>query len=494
MASAALDHPFVTVTRAAAGAGGQLVTAAFPFVPAVLGLEHFASTYLPADLLHRATRFLGGSSRLGSATDVHSVQVSSDGKSRAGADELCDAYDCEYRRHFTLFGVEFDVFFRTDDQRHVSLTHAALRRLDEVGHLIEGKATEWRCGGCDARPPDRLLKSSDGGVICPWCEAALLERVTSNHLLLDLEPMRPDIETGVVMALPEMRRRAEILKEPLGRWCVTRNQEVGMPMHVPRPGQSLYLWFESLVGYRSLLDACDWPEPEREAARLRHFFGKNIFYHHAILWPAIARHGLSTSNPIEALVRGFARGNCGWAAAHYEDPALRPFALLRVPDRSDDFQLDEREFTLFRKRIWHNKYMNLLHRLSLNARAPDGPLPMPRQWLDAAHGCFANMLAAATNGHSRALAHEIDSFLRFNGRYCVQHAIPWSDDPDLQRQAWVVRASCASLLLLLSPRADRELAGHHAVDCLADLGRLVAVQTPARPHRGLSSKGRGGGQ
>ena len=91
-----------------------VITAAFPFVPADLSIAHIASTYLPADITRRFWKVLGRHVPLVCATDVHSIQISTDGRTRRGTEALCADRDALYRRQLPSMGVECDLWLRTD--------------------------------------------------------------------------------------------------------------------------------------------------------------------------------------------------------------------------------------------------------------------------------------------------------------------------------------------------------------------------------------------
>lgn len=455
----------------------RVVTAAFPFVPARLGLAHFASTYLPADTLNRAMRFLGGRSALVGATDVHSIQVSRDGRTRDGAATLCDRFDAAYRAQFAAWRIAYDAYLRTDAPAHLVTTHRALRRLEEAGHLSEGTQHQLRCRGCDARPPPRLTRpqaaiATSGAAqvpTCPWCGSTAIEEEDAPHLFLALEPLRRRIAGRVAFDAGPGRWLADILARPLEPWCATRDNAVGLPLHRPMPGKSLYLWFDSLVGYATLaetLAAQGFPANEAEFA---HLFGKNIVFHHGVLWPTIAEAGLGLAAPMRAGVRGFATGDTDWADALEGDPALRLYALTKVPDDGGDFRLIESEFAAFRRRIWRNKIANLMHRLALREAGPSGepslpptgssPVPIPEAW---ARETLATVEAIARDADAlaaRGIAEAVLAHLRAAGRFAVETGLLWSDGPRDRALAGLIRRQCLALLDLPAPGAGIALEG-----------------------------------
>ncbi|MGJ5079307.1 class I tRNA ligase family protein [Bradyrhizobium sp. HKCCYLS3013] len=432
-------------------APARIVTAAFPFVPAELGLPHFASTYLPADTLNRVYRFLGYRSALVGGTDVHSIQVSRDGKTRAGADSLCEEFDRAYRRAFDSFRVHYDLYLRTDDEAHTRLTHAALRRLEIDANISPRPTNQLRCTQCDAAPPERLTRQPNGPAVCPWCGSDALTTEQATHLFVDLERLRATIVGDVALHSGARRWIDNILAAPLEPWCITRDNRVGMDLHRPIAGKSLYIWFESLVGYATLAQGLEDRGFPAAQAEFRHFFGKNILYHHGILWPVIARAALGIDNRSQACMRGFADSDCRWADAYRTDPALRLYTLLKVPDDGSDFRLAEAEFREFRRKIWTNKIENLLKRLALCEIEPRGPLEPDPSWQEAVDRTMMRISALADAGAVRRIAEETLRFVRYTGSLCVDRGILWSDQASQRGRAFGMRRLCLALLNLVTP-------------------------------------------
>lgn len=165
-----------------------------------------------------------------SATDVHSIQISRDGKTRAGAEPLCSESDGRYPAAFRKLAIDLDAYMRTDEPDHVAMTHRALARLEQSGHLQWRESFQLRCRDCGAVPPARLAQVEEGGAQCPWCRSSDLHEEQAEHLMLDLEPLRELIEDFPAMAQGPGRQVAAILAEPLKPRCVTRDHGVGMAM------------------------------------------------------------------------------------------------------------------------------------------------------------------------------------------------------------------------------------------------------------------------
>jgi len=321
-----------------------VVTAAFPFVPADLNMAHMASTYVPADIYTRIQKMLGRKCVFISGIDVHSIQVSSDGRTRAGAEPLCTDYTARYRKNFEAMNIACDSFARTDHPEHIALVNEVLFRLHEGGHFAVRPRTVSVCPLCKAAPPPRLARDLGKQLGCPYCEGVLKDE-TRDHIYLRLEPHFERLAQLYAVVTPKDQHKwlSGQLKEPPPDWCISRDHRVGLPLPFGRPGLSLYLWMESLIGYET---QARWALGERpDDLRFVHFIGKNIQYYHAVAWPVLLRYGLNRPDDcFRCSGRGFLnidRSTPGLvdidaAVASFHQDWLRLFLALKVRDGQAD--------------------------------------------------------------------------------------------------------------------------------------------------------------
>ncbi len=447
----------------------QVVTAAFPFVPARIGLPHFASTYLPADTQARLTRLLGGRAVLVGGTDVHSITLSRDGKTRAGIEEACAQWDDEYRRAYAQWQVRFDAYLRTDDQDHKETTHEALRRLEEQGALVEAATSVLICDDCGAAPPPRMTRSADGQDCCPWCGSTTLRQQQRSHLFLDLEQFRPAIEGTLALEKAPSRWLSGVLEHSLDRWCLTRDNLVGMDLHRNYPGRSLYLWFDSLAGYVTLARRLGLGQSSEDEFEFRHVFGKNIIFHHGIIWPVILRRGFGMGARISGHVRGFVMGQADWVDDATDMAALRLFVLFKTPDTISDCTLPSAEFLQFKKRVVENKVLNLLSRLGLAAqRGPAEPV-IDLRWEALVADALNDIDVAVQRGCVQAATRRIIALIRECGGYAVDRGLLWNEDPGARWQAAEMRRIILAFLGALSPGFVPRVEPDHQERVLADV-------------------------
>jgi methionyl-tRNA synthetase len=341
-----------------------IVTAAFPFVPSVLTTAHIASTYLPADVTARLLRMLGREARLATGMDVHSVQVSRDGKTRNGAAELCDQSERTYRALLNEWNITPDLWFRTDAPDHVTNTLQAFERLHVGGDLAVALVPSWICGGCEASIPRRLLVRRGDYTACPWCGTSSVSNQERPHYHFLIEPHRAAIVSGL-SRFPITSRSwlAALTRQPFEPWCLTRDNHIGIRLQ-SNDHRSLYLWFDSLVGYLTIRERLAACEPTFATAGFLQFFGKNIVYHHGVIQPALLE-ALGEDAEVRASVRGFLQSSSDFTAGAGGCDARRLYLVAKTFDGPRDFKLSGEEFRAFYCKTVLGKIGNLLRRCAL---------------------------------------------------------------------------------------------------------------------------------
>lgn len=357
-----------------------IVTAAFPFVPATLSVAHVASTYLPSDITARLLRMLGHDARLATAVDVHSVQISRDGRTREGSEPGCARAEREYYELLGAWAIQPEVWFRTDEADHVEYTKHVFDRLAREGALFEKQVAVAICPSCGAAVPRRLATARTNG--CPWCEAPALGEEMRSHFHLSVEPYRQAI-AGAAAGMPSGTHRwlAQIMEAPLAPWCATRDNHVGIPLP-SGDRRSLYLWFDSLVGYLTIRRRLTAAHSAFDEAEILQFYGKNILYHHGIVQPALFA-ALGIPLEVRASVRGFLLTPAVLApATPGARDAMRMYLTAKVFDGPRDFMLSEAEFAAFMRDVVHDHVGNLLRRCALQVGRGPFDVTAGRKYLD----------------------------------------------------------------------------------------------------------------
>ncbi|MEM3030356.1 MAG: methionine--tRNA ligase [Candidatus Micrarchaeia archaeon] len=296
-----------------------LVTAALPYANGPLHLGHIRSTYLPSDIYARFQRSLGNDVVYVCATDEHGTPIvaaaEKDGKTPK---EFVDYYHEKDRQEFAALGFSFDIFHRTSSRENRELTQHFYNRLLANGFIYEKEVAQAYCEKCRRFLPDRFVVGK-----CPHCGAAgqysdycdacgkalgpgeILEPAcgvcgsrpvtrTTVHSFLALSKFSARLREWLVgnknLQREVLNYILNWIEGGLNDWDITRDLAWGVP--VPgKPDKVFYVWFDAPIGYVSSTAALlpeKWQEYwKNKKARIIHFIGKDIIYHHFLFWPAM---------------------------------------------------------------------------------------------------------------------------------------------------------------------------------------------------------------
>lgn len=321
-----------------------LLTAAFPFVPAELNVAHFASTYVPADISRRLLSALGEDVLLVSATDYHSIYASRDGKSPDAA--LCERYHRAYLALFQRMGICFDCYFTTEDPAHKERVQDTFLHLQKEGLIVRASAADQVCSGCGCFLP-RRFSEENGEQRCRFCGGKCIETREMPHYFLKLSGTEAQLR-DFAATLRQRDVRNAVLRyasDGLSDWDITRYNTLGVPVPSDEE-QSFYIWFDSLVGYRSLCADCG--EPPRQTV---HFIGKNIVYYHSAVWQLLARRLFGPETDVQLSARGFLNLqqtdgsllNLEALTARCSPDVVRFYLAFKVKDNVRDYAFSEQD-------------------------------------------------------------------------------------------------------------------------------------------------------
>lgn len=259
---------------------------------------HMGSAYpsIAADALARYARLQepAGSVHFVTGTDEHGEKIA-ESAARAGVATAAHvaAVSSEFRSLWEKLDVRFDHYVRTSaDAKHQSLVREVVGRVQERGDIYKAAYTGKYCVGCEEFKQENDLE--EGGV-CPIHRTPCEERSEENYFFR-LSKYQEDLEELLAnnpdFVRPEARRQEVLgwLKDGARDFSISR---ASVEWGIPIPGddsQTVYVWFDALLGYISALlaegegleEACErgWP------AKV-HIVGKDILRFHCVYWPAM---------------------------------------------------------------------------------------------------------------------------------------------------------------------------------------------------------------
>lgn len=346
-----------------------VVTSAFPFVPAELNLAHFSSTYIPADICARFLRMFNKDVINVCATDYHSFYASTDGNNIDYS--VCEKFDKEYKKLFDIMNVKFDNYINTSEDNHKENVKNAIYTLSSCNKLDYKTGYFCECNSCGARLPLTYIEDKFSRIDrkeCPFCGGVEFSKENSNHCFLKLsdehEFLKEEVSNVVDVNLKNFL--LSTINSGLVDWDFTRDNKYGMEFPYDS-NLSIYLWFDSLVGYYSLI-----PNKYKEKnINFMHFFGKNIIYYHGIIWPVMTKYLYNNVKIKNVSARGFLLFdktdsnivNLEEFSKRYDSDYLRFYIASKVKDNIEDFSFTEGGFKFFINNIFIKKIANLNYRI-----------------------------------------------------------------------------------------------------------------------------------
>lgn len=272
-----------------------------------------AYTTIVADVMARYHRLRGEPTYFLTGTDEHGVNIERTAQRLGIApQEQADRVAAKCRELWQVFGIAYDDFIRTTEQRHERGVVELIRRIEAAGDLYLAKHEGWYCASCEAFYTEKELV---GERLCPIHERPTEWRSEENvffRLSRYQEPLLRWIDANPEAIRPETRRNEvrSFVEQGLRDLSVSRsNLAWGIPFP-GRPGQTVYVWLDALSNYINALgfgagtsDSADtaryeqfWHAPD---ARRIHLIGKDILRFHTVYWPAFL---LSAGLPLPTTV------------------------------------------------------------------------------------------------------------------------------------------------------------------------------------------------
>ncbi len=299
-----------------------IITAALPYAYDDLHLGHIASTHLPPDILYRYLKLKGVEVSQVCASDDFGtpILIAAEKKGKEPSD-----YSGEWNRRFKedlgKLGIVYDVFDRTSSPENVELVQRFFTKLNENGFIFVSEVDQFYCEYDRKFLPDRYVKGK-----CPYCGAEDQYSDACENCGRTLQPGQIlDPHCSICGRPPVMRKSSHYffklsafskkldewlngnkelqpdaknyvlnwIKGGLQDWDITRDISWGVPIPLKEAeGKVLYGWFDNHLCYiTAALKAAGKEGVEgREywnGARVYHFIGKDIVYHHYLFLPSM---------------------------------------------------------------------------------------------------------------------------------------------------------------------------------------------------------------
>ncbi len=247
-------------------------------------------TTMAADIIARYRKSLGAEVMFLTGTDENAVKIDRVAKQKGmSTQDFVDQLATKWKAYFKDFGLEFNDFIRTTEDRHKKTVVAMIKQLYDQGDIYKGKYEGWYCVPCETYFLEQDLK--DGN--CPDCGRPV-ERISEENYFFALSKYKEKLlkyyDEHPDFVLPKSRYNEiySILKGDLRDKSFTRTgMEWGIKVPFD-PDHVVYVWADALCNYLTAVGYMDdkekfnkfWPADV-------HLIGKDIIIFHCIIWPAM---------------------------------------------------------------------------------------------------------------------------------------------------------------------------------------------------------------
>ncbi len=388
--------------------GKELVTCGLPYANGPCHIGHLR-TYVPADVYVRFLRMMGRDVVFVCGSDTHGTPIVINAEERGlSPEELVDIYHRHFQDVFRKLRIDFDYYGSTDSETNHRRTREIVKELIKNGYVYSKKIKLAYCPKCERFLPDRYVEG-----VCPYCgmeargdecdqgcgrhlepgeileprckiDGSKAEYREQEHYFFRLSAFKDflmDFLEHLEGTENAINYSKEWVRKELKDWCISRNLEWGVKF----PGKDdmvVYVWVDAPIGYISFTEeygkiaGFDWKEIWKDNARITHFIGLDIVYHHCIFWPAMLK-GAGYSLPSAVVASGMvkiqdktfskSRGYVVWVEDDYLEEGFHPdhlrYYLINYTSHQKDLNFSWKVFGERINRELVNTLGNFLYRV-----------------------------------------------------------------------------------------------------------------------------------
>ncbi|KAI5074790.1 hypothetical protein GOP47_0010751 [Adiantum capillus-veneris] len=272
---------------------------------------HMGSAYptIAADALSRFQRLQGEKVIFITGTDEHGEKIALAAAVNGRAPkEHCDIISEDYQSLWKDLDISYDKFIRTTNSRHEKIVDEFYRRVYDKGDIYRADYEGLYCINCEEFKEEKDLLEHK---CCPIHRKPCDFRKEDNFFFA-LSNYQKELDgllsSDSKFVQPNFRLNEVVgwVKDGLRDFSISRAAvEWGIPVPMDVK-QTIYVWFDALLGYVSALLPEDL-EPTLENALNAgwpasvHIIGKDILRFHAVYWPAML---MSAGFPLPKTVFG----------------------------------------------------------------------------------------------------------------------------------------------------------------------------------------------
>lgn len=293
------------------------ISTTLPYVNAAPHIG-FGTEIIRADIFARYHKLLGEEVFFNTGTDEHGQKVYNKAiEAKMDPQAYADKWAEKFRLIIKPLGISPDVnFVRTTDPHHVAAAQKFWEICREAGDIYKKNYSMKYCVGCEMEKQDSELENGK----CPEHPNMELETRKEENYFFRFSKYQDRLlklyEDSPNLVIPDTRLKEirSFVSSRLQDFSISR-LKTKMPwgIEVPDdPGHVMYVWFDALVNYISVVG---WPDDERrfsewwiETGGVVQYCGKDNLRHQAAMWQAMLMSaGLTPSRHV--IVDGFITSN-----------------------------------------------------------------------------------------------------------------------------------------------------------------------------------------
>ena len=249
-------------------------------------------TTVAADIMTRYQKMLGKEVWYLTGTDEHGQKIEKKAKETNETPQaLADRVVERYKQAWQVYGIQYNDFIRTTEERHKKVVTSYIQRLMETGDIYLDQYEGWYCVPDETYWTETQLV--DGK--CPDCKRPV-EKLREESYFFKMSKYAPILQKYIEehpgFILPDSRKNEVLGFLKLGVKDISISRTtiqwgIKMPPDAKATKEHrVYVWFDALTNYISALGPLEndpkfkkfWPEAI-------HIVGKDILRFHAVYWP-----------------------------------------------------------------------------------------------------------------------------------------------------------------------------------------------------------------
>ncbi len=308
-------------------------------------------TTVAADIMARYHRLLGEDVHFLTGTDEHGQKIQKKAKETQETPQaLADRVVERYRTAWKKYGITYDDFIRTTEERHKKVVQNYFHQLMKTGDIYLGDYEGWYCVPDETYWTETQLV--DGK--CPDC-GRVVEKLREESYFFKMsayqDALLKHIEANPNFIIPKTRRNEVVsfIEQGLKDISVSRTTiDWGIPIQPDGKAtkqHKVYVWFDALTNYISALGPLDKnPLYEKFWKEAIHLVGKDILRFHAIYWPTFL---LALKLPLPKQIVAH-----GWLTDANRKISKSTGNVIDPMQLADEVGIDGMRFFLFREFIF----------------------------------------------------------------------------------------------------------------------------------------------